>query len=172
MSQAQTSLPAEPAALRDRLALDRTALANERSFLVYLSPAGYLSRRASGGRMTRTATLLFALVSAACSSAPPAPPEPQMLELSLGQTRRVMAGRASVWFAQPDEAWREDLNQIAEGARVEVACKGQTYTHMVYKDKPTDPVCGIRLQLLRLEEPDPGASPPRTFRAYFRVSVE
>lgn len=122
--------------------------------------------------MTRIAALTLALVCAACSSAPPAPPEPQMVEVSLGQTKRVMQGRASVWFAQPDEEWREDLNQIAEGARVEVACKGQAYTHIVFKDKPTGPVCGIRLQLLRLEEPDPAASPPRTFCAYFRVTAE
>jgi hypothetical protein len=122
--------------------------------------------------MTRAVAFLFALGCCACSSAPSAPPEPQMVEFSLGQTKRVMQGRASVWFAQPDEAWREDLNQVSEGARVEVACKGQAYTHMVYKDKPTDPVCGIRLQLLRLEEPDLSASPPRTFRAYFRINAE
>ena len=122
--------------------------------------------------MTRTVAFLFALGCCACSSAPPAPPEPQMVEFSLGQTKRVMQGRASVWFAQPDAEWREDLNLIAEGARVEVACKGQAYTHIVFKDKPTNPVCGIRLQLLRLEEPDLSASPPRTFRAYFRISAE
>jgi len=95
-----------------------------------------------------------------------------MVEFSLGQTRRVMAGRASVWFAQPDDEWREDLNQIVLVARVEVACKGQTFGMVVFKDRPTDPVCGIRLQLLRLDEPDMGASPPRTFRAYFRVTPE
>ena len=114
----------------------------------------------------------LALLFSGCSSAPPAPPEPQLLELSLGQTKRVMEGRASVWFAQPDEDWREDLGQMVLGARVEVACKGQAHGLFVAKDKPSDPVCGLRLQLLRLEEPDAGGSPPSTFRAYFRVSPE
>lgn len=116
--------------------------------------------------------VVVSLLCCACSPAPAPPPEPQSLELGLGQTGRVMQGRASIWFAQPDEEWRDDLNQIVPVARVEVACKGEAFGRVVFKDKPTDPVCGIRLQLLRIEEPDMGATPPRTFRAYFRVSPE
>ena len=36
MNQTRDSVPAEQTALRDRLALDRTALANERTFLAYV----------------------------------------------------------------------------------------------------------------------------------------
>lgn len=95
-----------------------------------------------------------------------------MVEFSLGQTRRVMQGRAAVWFARPDEAWREDLGQIALGVRVEVSCKSERHGLVVFKDKPSGPRCGIRLQLLRLDEPGTEANPRGTFRAYLRVSPE
>jgi len=95
-----------------------------------------------------------------------------MVEFMLGQTRRVMQGRASVWFAQPDEAWREDLNAIAMCVRVEVSCKGERHGLVVFKNKPSDPLCGIRLQLLRLDEPGTAANPSPVFRAYLRVSPE
>jgi hypothetical protein len=51
-----------------------------------------------------------------------------------------------------------------------VRCGSTGVNLVVFKDKPTDAICGIRLQLLRLEEPDLGASPPRPPRAYLRVS--
>jgi len=123
-------------------------------------------------RLGRRSGWLSLLLLAACSSAPPPPPEPQMVEFMLGQTRRVMQGRAAVWFAQPDEAWREDLNAIVTGVRVEVSCKGERHGLFVFQDKPSDSVCGIRLQLLRLDEPDTPANPRPVFRAYLRVSPE
>ena len=84
----------------------------------------------------------------------PPPPEKEVFEMTVGQTKRLYGGDG-LWFAQPDEEYSQDLGRIEIVARVELECKGQKFSRSVVRNRQTEPACGVRLRLLGLQTDAP-----------------
>lgn len=71
---------------------------------------------------------------------------PQTVEMSIGTQTIVAGGRAKMWFAQIDE-----------GAYVELKRKGESRGLWLQVDEPSDPVFGLTVELVEVQE----SMPPR-----------
>jgi hypothetical protein len=91
----------------------------------------------------RLLTLFALLVLWACQSSP------QKTTLSIGQTKKVGGGRAYLWLATIDDAWRQDLNGIVTTANVELSCSGEKHQLDVFQDQLSEEVCGVRVRVLK-----------------------
>ncbi len=91
---------------------------------------------------------------------------PQKVEILLGNTRTVAGGRADVWFSQVRDEWREDLNWVVSAALVEVRCDQEGEAVLVFDDKRTHRICGVRLRLIEIEES--GGTPTAVFEVTWK----
>jgi len=82
---------------------------------------------------------------------------PQSVEMNLGTSSFVAGGKAKLWFAAVDL-----------GVMVEISCKGESKMVELYDDKPSDEVCGIRVEKIELIEKERRGI--RTMRAKLKVT--
>ncbi len=90
---------------------------------------------------------------------------PQQLGLISGASISVGGGRAMMWFAQPDDVFTN--GRIVSAARISLTCGGKENPVTVLLGEFSDPVCGVRVKLLKMVEP---GEKSRVFRATFEVA--
>lgn len=120
--------------------------------------------------MMRFILAVLLLFTCACGlTKQPEPEFPIRFELSVGASRRVPYA-ATLWFAQPDEEWREDTGRIVDVVRLEMECKGQQHGLTLARGEISNPVCGVRVKFVGFIGPkNDSATLPR---AHFEITKE
>ena len=112
-----------------------------------------------------TAAILMVILASYLFSSGPMTSSPQQVDLIAGASVSVGGGRATMWFAQPMEIYAD--GRIVSGAQVSLKCKGGETAVTILPGQYSEPVCGVRVKLLNLSEPDDRR---RVFRAKFEVA--
>ena len=79
----------------------------------------------------------------------------QIVEMTTGSYRPVGDYRAEIWIGAFDSQWREDLERMMDSVEIEIRCGAERQTVQVSGDQLTDPVCGVRVQLVEITSWNP-----------------
>jgi hypothetical protein len=117
--------------------------------------------------------LLVSLVSGSAAGCgltkQPEPEFPITFELGMGMGRRVPYA-ATLRFLTIEEGWDHSTGGVSMNAVVEMECKGKEHHLSLKKDQVSEPVCGVRVRLVGILEPERGNNPSSLPRAYFALT--
>ena len=74
----------------------------------------------------------------------------QIVEMTTGSFRAIADYRAEIWIGAFDRQWREDLQRLMDTVEIEIRCGAESQVVWVSTDRPTEPVCGVQLQLVEI----------------------
>jgi hypothetical protein len=74
----------------------------------------------------------------------------ETVEMISGSYRTVAEGRAEILVGGIGEVWNEDLGLMVDAIEVDVSCGEDRQVVWVSEEQPTEPVCRIQLQLVKI----------------------